>query len=111
MAFFGLMPMWDRHPAAVIDGTLHPDFIPVADALRRQLQSYPGGAAVCVYHRGECVVDLWCGVADRGLLNYDDRVAAYWPEFARAGKDTITVRHVLSHQSGLYHIRQMIDRA
>src|SRR5882757_10958499 len=23
----------------------------------------------------------------------------------------ITVRHVLAHQSGLYHIRQMIDRA
>jgi CubicO group peptidase (beta-lactamase class C family) len=114
----------------------------VADALRWQLAAYPGGAAACVYHRGECVVDLWGGVrdhagsawtretmapsfsttkgvastlvhvlADRGLIDYDTPVAAYWPEFAYAGKHTITVRHVLAHQSGLYHIRQMVDRA
>ena len=47
--------------------------------------------------------------ADRGLVDYDARVAEYWPEFAAAGKDKITVRQVLAHQSGLYHIRQMID--
>src|SRR5207344_991367 len=34
-----------------------------------------------------------------------------WPEFGQAGKDLITVRQILAHQSGLYHIRQMIDRA
>ena len=39
------------------------------------------------------------------------RCAEYWPEFAHAGKEKITVRQVLAHQSGLYHIRQMIDRA
>lgn len=50
-------------------------------------------------------------MADRGLLRYDERVATYWPEFAQAGKERITVRQVLSHQSGLYHIRQMIDHA
>jgi CubicO group peptidase (beta-lactamase class C family) len=48
---------------------------------------------------------------DRGLLDYDDPVAKHWPEFAQNGKGKITVRHVLAHQSGLYHIRQMIDRA
>ena len=48
-------------------------------------------------------------VSDRGLVDYDAPVAEYWPEFAKAGKGKITVRHVLSHQSGLYHIRQMID--
>lgn len=50
-------------------------------------------------------------LVDRGLLDYDDRVAEYWPEFAQAGKASITVRQVLAHQSGLYHIRQMIDHA
>ncbi|MFT5482891.1 MAG: CubicO group peptidase (beta-lactamase class C family) [Halieaceae bacterium] len=49
--------------------------------------------------------------ADRGAINYDARVADYWPEFGQNGKENITVRQVLSHQSGLYHIRQMIDRA
>ena len=46
---------------------------------------------------------------DRGLIDYDALVTDYWPEFGQAGKEQITVRQVLSHQSGLYHIRQMID--
>jgi CubicO group peptidase (beta-lactamase class C family) len=50
-------------------------------------------------------------LADRGLVDYDRRVADYWPEFAQAGKERITVRHVLAHQSGLHHIRRMVDRA
>ena len=49
--------------------------------------------------------------ADRGLVDYDERVASYWPEFGQAGKESITVRQVMSHQSGLYHIRHMIDDA
>ena len=50
-------------------------------------------------------------LVDRGLLDYDDRVARFWPEFAQNGKGTITVRQLLCHQAGLYHIRQMIDSA
>src|SRR5262245_10912571 len=34
----------------------------------------------------------------RGLLDYDARVADYWPEFAAAGKEEITVAQLLSHQ-------------
>jgi CubicO group peptidase (beta-lactamase class C family) len=50
-------------------------------------------------------------MVDRGLLDYDTPVAEYWPAFAQSGKENITLRHVLAHQSGLYHIRQMIDDA
>jgi CubicO group peptidase (beta-lactamase class C family) len=50
-------------------------------------------------------------LVDRGLLEYDDPVAMYWPEFAQAGKEKITLRHVMSHQSGLYHLRQILDHA
>ena len=123
-----------------LDGRIHPDFQRVEATLRDQLRNYPGGAAVSVYHRGECVVDLWGGCsdeegtlwardtmapsfsttkgvaatllhiyADRGLIDYDACVAEYWPEFGQCGKEAITVRQVLTHQSGLYHIRQMID--
>jgi CubicO group peptidase (beta-lactamase class C family) len=125
-----------------LDGHVHPDFLPVADRLREQLRFSAGGAAVCVYHRGRCVADLWGGVrdrdgrpwlagtmapsfstskgvaatlvhilVDRGVLDYEDRVAKHWPEFAQNGKERITLRQVLAHQSGLYHIRQMIDHA
>ena len=44
-------------------------------------------------------------------MDYDAPVKEYWPEFAEAGKDEITVRQILCHQAGLYHIRDMIDHA
>ena len=40
-------------------------------------------------------------LVDRGLLDIDAPVAAYWPEFAQAGKERVTVRQVVSHQAGL----------
>jgi len=40
-------------------------------------------------------------LVDRGKLSYDDRVAAHWPQFARNGKEGITVRHILTHQAGI----------
>ena len=44
-----------------------------------------------------CVLML----ADAGVLNVDEPVASYWPEFGQAGKSEIPVRLVLSHQCGL----------
>lgn len=41
-----------------------------------------------------------------GKLELDVPVARYWPEFAAAGKERITLRHLLSHQAGLPAIRQ-----
>jgi len=127
----------------MVHGYAHPKFWRVARALEKQLvQSPQGGAAVCVYHHGEKVVDLWGGVrdragtpwtadtlsvsfsttkgvvstvlhilADRGLIDYDQPVARYWPEFAQAGKETITVRQILCHEAGLYPLRSRIDHA
>ena len=37
----------------------------------------------------------------RGLFEYDEPVATYWPEFAANGKHHVTVRTLLSHQAGL----------
>lgn len=39
--------------------------------------------------------------SERGLLDLDRPVAAYWPEFAARGKDAVTVREVLAHRAGL----------
>jgi CubicO group peptidase (beta-lactamase class C family) len=36
-----------------------------------------------------------------GRLDPDAPVAEYWPEFAAAGKESVTVAHLLSHQAGL----------
>ncbi|WP_062646124.1 serine hydrolase domain-containing protein [Streptomyces maremycinicus] len=45
-------------------------------------------------------------LADRGLLDLDAPVAAYWPEFGAAGKERIPVRHLLSHRAGLAGLRE-----
>ncbi len=50
-------------------------------------------------------------LAERGLIEYDAPVREYWPGFAANGKQGITVRDVLCHEAGLYHVRDMIDRA
>lgn len=100
-----------------------------------------GGAALVVYFQGQKVVDIYTGkksatenwqsntlsmcystgkgvlstlahiLVSEGFLNYDTPVAQYWPEFAQNGKAKITLRHILSHQSGLYDIRNQIETA
>ncbi|MFD7547214.1 serine hydrolase domain-containing protein [Streptomyces sp. NPDC059816] len=37
----------------------------------------------------------------RGALDLDAPVAAYWPEYAAEGKDGTSVRHVLAHRAGI----------
>jgi CubicO group peptidase (beta-lactamase class C family) len=46
----------------------------------------------------------------RGWLNYEERVAIYWPEFAQNGKESITVRQLLAHQAGLFAFDEPVDR-
>jgi CubicO group peptidase (beta-lactamase class C family) len=105
----------------------------VREAFAKNLAESEVGAACCVYQNGECVVDLWGGLADRdanrpwqrdtaalvfssskgvtaGLVHLlaqrdqielDAPVARYWPEFAANGKQSITVRDVLTHRAGV----------
>jgi CubicO group peptidase (beta-lactamase class C family) len=46
----------------------------------------------------------------RGWLDYEERVATYWPEFAQNGKASITVRQLLAHQAGLFAFDESVDR-
>jgi CubicO group peptidase (beta-lactamase class C family) len=43
-------------------------------------------------------------LVDRGQLSLEEPVATYWPEFAAAGKEHVTVGDVLSHQAGLPYV-------
>ena len=45
----------------------------------------------------------------RGWLDYEERVATYWPEFAQHGKEKITVRQLLAHQAGLFAFDEPVD--
>jgi CubicO group peptidase (beta-lactamase class C family) len=94
-----------------------------------------GGGALAVYHHGELVLDMWAGyahrgrrwerdtvslsfstgkgvattlihrLAEQGYIDYDATVATYWPEFAAAGKEAITVRELMSHRAGLHKVQ------
>ncbi|MDP2764733.1 MAG: serine hydrolase domain-containing protein, partial [Brevundimonas sp.] len=55
-----------------------------------------------VFSTGKAVMALLiAGCVERGLLDYERPVAAYWPEFGQAGKAAITVGQLMSHQAGL----------
>ena len=47
----------------------------------------------------------------RGWLDYEERVCAYWPEFAQNGKERVTVRQLLAHQAGLFAFDELADRS
>ena len=50
-------------------------------------------------------------LVDRGLVDYDQPMARYWPEFAAGGKGDITVGECLSHQGGLDGLSVPMDIA
>jgi CubicO group peptidase (beta-lactamase class C family) len=50
-------------------------------------------------------------LADRQVIDLDAPVARYWPEFGRAGKETIPVRWLLTHQAGLAALDRPLSRA
>ncbi|HEX3706444.1 MAG TPA: serine hydrolase domain-containing protein [Mycobacteriales bacterium] len=111
-------------------GRVAPGFEPVRDALVRSPLVGAGGAAFAAYADGQLIVDVRTGTAqpgkpwapdtlailmsvtksfvafcvqildDRGEIDLDAKVSHYWPEFAAAGKDEITVRQLLRHTAG-----------
>ncbi|KAE8375270.1 beta-lactamase/transpeptidase-like protein [Aspergillus bertholletiae] len=48
---------------------------------------------------------------DRGVLDPDAPVAKYWPEFGINGKESVLVRHFMSHTAGLPSFDPPIDEA
>ncbi len=57
---------------------------------------------VCLYSTSKGVTALLMHMlAEDGLINVMDPVAFYAPEFARNGKDTITIHQILAHRGGI----------
>ena len=40
-------------------------------------------------------------LVEKGLLDYNEKVHKYWPQFAQNGKENVTLADVLRHESGL----------
>jgi CubicO group peptidase (beta-lactamase class C family) len=110
-----------------VHGITVPDFEPVRVAYEALVESETDCAGqLCVYVDGKRVVDLWAGVdltpddlfpvfstskgmggvciarlVEAGVIDLDEPVSRYWPEFAAGGKDVVSVRMALSHQAGV----------
>ena len=68
-------------------------------------QEWQADTLVCCMSVTKGVVALCAHLlAARGQLDYEQPVAAYWPEFGAAGKQAITVRQAISHQASLAFI-------
>jgi len=48
-------------------------------------------------------------MVDRGVVDLGAPVSKYWPEFAKNGKEAITVGQAASHRAGLYSIGRLIS--
>lgn len=114
-----------------IEGTVAPGFESVKDLYTHNMQTLEErNTQLCVYHKGEKVVDLWAtaigderfspdslvnvfssgksleaiamaSLVDKGLLDYDAKVADYWPEFGANGKEHLTIADLMRHEAGL----------
>lgn len=117
--------------SALSRGTNDLAFDRVRDLFDTYLEADPAfSAQLCIYVGGRPAIDLVGGprleldsltgvysatkgvaaltvatVIDAGKLDLDGQVRDYWPEFAAAGKATVTVRQLLSHQAGLAAVR------
>src|ERR1700754_1543712 len=49
------------HAFDTVEGRTEPGFEAMRDAFARGQANDPGGAQLCVYHKGRVVVDLWTG--------------------------------------------------
>jgi CubicO group peptidase (beta-lactamase class C family) len=67
---------------------------------------------VLVYSATKGLAAMTLAIAhSRGWLDYEERIAHYWPEFAQEGKHDITVRQLLAHQAGLFALDEPVDRS
>ncbi|MFT7597836.1 MAG: CubicO group peptidase (beta-lactamase class C family) [Acidimicrobiales bacterium] len=68
------------------------------DTLALVFSTTKGAAAICI-----------AMLVESGKLSYEEPVATYWPEFAAAGKETITLSQMMSHQAGLFAVDEKLS--
>jgi CubicO group peptidase (beta-lactamase class C family) len=120
-------------------GSVAPGFESVKELFEHEMRTMAEqDSQLCVYHRGEKVVDLWAStkgdgsfsadslvnvfssgksleaiaiasLVSKGLLRYDARITQYWPEFGANGKEGLTVADLMRHEAGLANFDTSLD--
>ncbi len=106
---------------------------------RLQFEDAPCGGALSVFYEGQCVINHAFGAANlrhdwtcdtlsinfsigkgvmasliavlvsQGVLQYEQTIAHYWPQFAQNSKGNIRLIDVLTHRADLFDIGSVID--
>ena len=125
----------------VIKGTVAQGFESVQVLYERNMNNLAEEySQLCVYHKGEKVVDLWAQgedtnefsadslinvfssgkslesialatLVDKGLLRFDEKIVHYWPEFGAHGKAGLTIADLMRHEAGLANFTTSIEPA
>ncbi|MEU7165954.1 serine hydrolase domain-containing protein [Streptomyces morookaense] len=115
-------------PESLAQGTVAEGYEAVREVFEETLAEERAGhsAQLAAYVDGRLVVDLWGGpgitgeslvgvysaikgaahlvvalLVQEGVLELDEKVAHYWPEFGSAGKEDITLRELMAHRAGV----------
>ena len=122
-----------------IHGTVEPGFESVKSLFELNMRKLKERQTqLCVYVKGQQVVDLWGSAVDepgfspdslvnifssgksleaiamgalagKGLVDFQAKVTDYWPEFGQAGKAELTVAEVMRHEAGLAGFNTSIE--
>jgi len=122
-----------------VQGTVAPGFESVKTVYEHEMQTMAEkNTQLCVYYKGERVVDLWASVTNdtkfspnsivnifssgksleaiaiaslvgRGLLDYKAKIVDYWPEFGANGKGELTIADLMRHEGGLAAFNTSLD--
>lgn len=122
-----------------IEGTVAPGFESVQSLYEKNMRSMAEeNTQLCIYHRGEKVVDLWASsvpdsdfgadslvnvfssgksleaiaiasLVGKGLLSYDAKITEYWPEYRSNGKSETTIAELMRHEAGLANFDTSIE--
>jgi CubicO group peptidase (beta-lactamase class C family) len=101
-----------RHGAVVLDRAIgHARGNGPQDSAEVEKELLTPETPMCIFSASKGITATLVHLLDeRGVLHIGDPVAEYLPEFARNGKEGITIGHVLSHRAGIPNIpREVLD--
>ncbi len=123
----------------LVQGTVAPGFESVKRVYEHEIQTMAEkNTQLCVYYKGERVVDLWASATNdarfsadsivnvfssgksleaiaiaslvgKGLLDYKAKIVDYWPEFGANGKGELTVADLMRHEGGMAAFTTSLD--
>jgi CubicO group peptidase (beta-lactamase class C family) len=123
----------------IVEGTVAPGFESVRSLYEHNMSTLvERNTQLCVYVGDDCVVDLWASavddasfngdslmnvfssgksleaialaaLVDKGLIDYNAKIADYWPEYAANGKQDTTVADLMRHEAGLAAFDTTLD--